>query len=330
MRKTILAVALSLAFLHGIETQSAVLTAPGKPEIIATGMGFVEGPSVLPPTTDSPRWTRGVYVVDATQPDGIIWFVRHVRGRPGKWQLEQWVRVGKPGNNGSALGPDGWLYVTSPRQKAVLRVRREMSGDKVEWLVKASKRLPLNGPNDLVLRDNGDLYFTDPSWSQRETGAVYLRGRNGRVIKVIPNIVTPNGIGLSPDQKTLYVAKSRKNCIVRCRLRPDGTLGPPEEFFRFEAPATPDGMCIDRDGTIYQALYSGRAVVAISPRGRQLWRVQLDWDIKDRKARGFGVTNCALGPDGALYITRTNGGGKKDNGCLIRLPITRASIAGPF
>jgi len=324
MRK---AAAILVAFLAATaaNAQSADAPTPGKPEIIATGMGFVEGPSVAVESQEGTRWSGTIYVVDNSQPEGVIWAVRRKSaGARAVYSLAPWVKVGKPGNNGSALGSDGWLYVTSPRQRAVLRARRRDSRDIVEWLVRASESLALNGPNDLVLRRNGDIYFTDPAWPRGKPGAVYLRRRSGEVLKVIPDIRTPNGIGLSPDERFLYVAQSGPDKIVRCEIRPDGTVGPPVDFIKFTPPSLPDGMCIARDGTIYQALYRGRAVAAVSPQGKLLWRVALDWDIADKTLRGFGVTNCTLGPDG-LYLTRTNGGGKKNNGCLIRLPLNRGA-----
>jgi len=296
---------------------------PGRPAIVASGMGFVEGPTVMVGGGFETRWLGSIYVVDNSQPDGIIWEAVRMGQTTDTHKLQPWVKVGKPGNNGSKMGPDGWLYVASPGQKGILRARRDGRNDKVEWIV-TSATVELNGPNDLVFNRNGDFYFTDPSWPKDKPGAVYLRRKSGEVVKIIPGIRTPNGIGLSPDEKTLYIAQSELNKIVKCAVREDGTVGEPEDFIRFEEPGTPDGMRVDDDGTIYQALYSARAVVALSPEGKELWRVPLDWDLPKKKVDGYGVTNCAIAPNG-LFVTRTHGGGQKNNGCLIFVPFSEAA-----
>jgi len=318
MRRARLAVLIALApagVAHGFA--SPLKKPAGKPVIVATGMGFVEGPSVAVEKQSRAGWSGTIYLVDNSQPEGILWQVVCTGPNAADHKLRPWIKVGKPGNNGSKLN-EGWLYVASPAQKAILRARRYASGDRVEWIL-TSATLKLNGPNDLVFNKAGDFYLTDPAWAKDTPGAVYLRRRTGDVVKVLADIRTPNGIGLSPDEKTLYVAESEPNKIVRCAVREDGTVGPPEDFVKFEGPGTPDGMRVDEDGVIYQALYSARAVVAVSPEGKELWRAPLDWDL-EKKAEGYGVTNCAIAPNG-LYVTRTNGGGKKDNGCLIVLPL---------
>jgi gluconolactonase len=212
------------------------------------------------------------------------------------------------------------LYIAHSGLKAVLRAGKNTSGVlTVETVVASSSTMPLLGPNDLAFHTNGALYFTDPTWSGDKTrGGVYLRRTSGQVVKVISKMVTPNGIGLSPDERTLYVAQSDLNRILKYEVRPDGTLGTSATLIQFASPATPDGMQVDEDGTIYQALYSARAVAAISPDGRELWRVTLDWDLPV-SPQGHNTTNCTLGPDHTLYITRTAGSGRTNNGCLIRL-----------
>jgi len=256
----------------------------------------------------------GVYVVDVQNATGTIFRVDPLAGT-----ADPWVSVGTAGCNGSAMGPDGWLYVAHSGLDAILRVRRTGTTGTAEIDYVTTAGLPFRGPNDLVFHSNGDLYFTDPTWgSGKDQADVFLLRESGELVEIVSNVVTPNGIGLSPDEKTLYVTLADLNKIIQCEVLADGTVGPPEDFIQFTGPGTPDGMCVAEDGTIYQALYSARAVAAISPEGQELWRVALDWDLPSNPT-GHNVTNCTLGPNNTLYITRTRGSGRTDNGCLIRL-----------
>jgi gluconolactonase len=169
----------------------------GIPIVGGAGMGFVEGPTVMPDGT--------VVVVDQSQPNGVLWQVDPVRQT-----VAPWITVGTQGCNGSTLGPDGWLYIAHSGLDAILRATKDTSGvQAVETVAQSSPTLIFNGPNDLVFHSNGNLYFTDPTGSGDKTrGGVFLRRTSGEIAKIISKIVTPNGIGLSPDEQTLYVAQS--------------------------------------------------------------------------------------------------------------------------
>jgi gluconolactonase len=179
----------------------------------------------------------------------------------------------------------------------------------------------LNSPNDLVYRSNGDLYFTDPPYG--------LEGNNRSPLKELPfngvyrltptakltlltrELTFPNGIALSPDERTLYVAVSDPNRPVWMAydLAEDGTLARGRVLFDATAlakrglPGLPDGMKVDRQGNLFATGPGG--VLVITSDGRHLGTI----------VTGQPTANCAFGDDGStLYITA--------NSQLLRLRLT--------
>jgi gluconolactonase len=182
-------------------------------EIIATGLHFPEGPVELP--------------------DGSIAVVEIGRGRivrlreGGKLEL---LAVTSGGPNGMALGPDGALYVCNnggfswaeegcwlrpvglaPDYSGGRIQRVDVSTGEVTTLYDQCDGRSLSGPNDIVFDNQGGFYFTDTGRVhefQRDHGAVYYGKADGSSIKrVIFPLLAPNGIGLSPNLTTLYVAE---------------------------------------------------------------------------------------------------------------------------
>ncbi|CDZ30859.1 Gluconolactonase [Neorhizobium galegae bv. officinalis] len=182
-------------------------------EIIATGLHFPEGPVELP--------------------DGSIAVVEIGRGRIlriGEEGKQDVLAITNGGPNGMALGPDGALYVCNnggfswaeeggwlrpvglaPSYSGGTIQRVDVHTREVSVLYDQCDGRPLSGPNDLVFDDQGGFYFTDTGRVhefQRDHGAVYYGKADGSSIKrVLFPLLAPNGIGLSPDLKTLYVAE---------------------------------------------------------------------------------------------------------------------------
>jgi gluconolactonase len=114
-----------------------------------------------------------------------------------------------------------------------------------------------------------------------------------------------NGIGVSPDQRTLYVSETVGNCILKFRVNEDGSLADRSNFALLNVLTPnkndswwlgPDSMKVDGDGNLYVAQWSGGKVLKISPDGRLLHVFPV--------AAGDGTTNVAFGPDGKdLYVT---------------------------
>ena len=168
--------------------------------------------------------------------DGSILLVEIARGtltkvyQNGKKEIVS--NLGE-GPNGAAIGPDGFCYICNnggfdweissdqKKRRPVAQAKNYKSGKiqkvnlntgEFETLYSECNGLPLNGPNDIVFDKKGNFWFTDLG-KQRERdmdrGSIYWAKSDGSLIKeVIHPIMTPNGIGLSPDEKTLYVAET--------------------------------------------------------------------------------------------------------------------------
>ena len=108
------------------------------------------------------------------------------------------------------------------------------------------------GVNDLVFDSKGNLYFTDQGQTglQDPTGRVYRLGVEGRLDLLLSNCPSPNGIVLSPDERFLFVAMTRGNCVWRMPLMADGSVSKAGQFFTSYGPSGPDGLAMDRDGRL--------------------------------------------------------------------------------
>jgi gluconolactonase len=157
-------------------------------------------------------------------------------------------------------------------------------------------------PNDLVVNRSGGIYFTDPGPNQAQMKighpktepAVFFIPPGGNAIKVATDVPDPNGLVLSPDEKTLYVADTSGDYVYAYEVGQDGRLGSRRNFARLmegkEAEA--DGMAIDNDGRLYVSVWGG--VEVFDAQGRRLGLIP-----------GSGPGNLAFGgPDRkTLYIT---------------------------
>ena len=161
----------------------------------------------------------------------------------------------------------------------------------------------------MVYRAPGDLYFTDPPYglpgglegpqAEMDWCGVYRLTPKGEIVLLTKAMTRPNGIGFSPDRRTLYVAQSDPAAALwkAFQVRDDGTLDAGREFFNAtkwvpERPGLPDGMAVDKLGNLWATGPGG--VLILSPEGKLLGRLNT----------GQATANCAFGEDGkTLFIT---------------------------
>lgn len=212
----------------------------------------------------------------------------------------------EPGSNGLALDPAGRLTMCEHGDRR-LSVLTEGGGKRT--LVDNYRGKRLNSPNDLTFANDGTIFFTDPPYGLPERAddptreldfcGVYRRDTSGDLTLLTTVLDRPNGIGLSPDEKTLYVAQSDPNRPIWMAfpINSDRTLGEGKVLHSAkkamsEFPGLPDGLVVSADGTIFGSGPGG--VYVISPEGKLLGRL----------LTGGRTSNCTFGPDGkALYIT---------------------------
>ncbi len=204
-------------------------------------------------------------------------------------------------SNGLALAPNGDLIICQ-HQGQVQRLRPDGGTTTVASTFDGGT---LNSPNDAVVRSDGTIYFTDPTYGG--TGTVGFRGvyrvDTSGVLSLVHTTTTgqPNGVALSPDERTLYVADSQLSEVRRFDVAPDGATSNGARFTLTSAGgpggAGGDGITTDVNGNLYVSTSVG--VKVYRPDAGYLGRVTLAEE----------PANCAFGDaDGrTLYITARTG-----------------------
>ena len=261
------------------------------PEIreIARGLRFPEGPIALPDgdvlLVEIERRT-----LSRVKPDGRVEVVAETGGGP----------------NGAAIGPDGMVYVCNNggfewhRGSAGLRPglqpadyaggciqRVDPATGRVEVLYTATANGPLRGPNDLVFDAHGGFWFTDLGKARArdlDRGGIYYARADGSLVEeVVYPMLTPNGIGLSPDGKRLYVAETQTGRVWAFDVEAPGKV----RKLPFPSPnggtllaGLPgfqlfDSLAVDSQGNVCVATLFNGGITVISPDGSQVRHVPM-------------------------------------------------------
>lgn len=241
------------------------IIAPGaKVEKLADGFSFTEGPAA--------DKSGNVYFTD--QPNDRIWKY----STDGELSL---FAEGQGRANGLYFGNDGKLLSCSDMNNEIWSI--DVAGDGHDVLISGFGDAKFNGPNDLWVRPDGGIYFTDPLYArdywtrsrdmQIDGEHVYFLPAGGnRAVRVASDLEKPNGIIGTPDGKLLYVADIQAGKTYVYDIGPDGILTGKKEF----APMGSDGMTIDSEGNIY---LTGKGVTVFNPAGEQIAHipVEADW-----------------------------------------------------
>lgn len=192
------------------------------------------------------------------------------------------------GANGLGFGAGGALYAVQVREP---RVGIVAPADQVRTLADGWDGLPFGRPNDIVVGRSGNVYFTDsgaPPGARTAAQAhavavpaVYRIPPGGKLERVVADIERPNGIQLSPDEKTLYVANTQGEHVLAYDVAADGTVGKRRDFARLAGwskgdagwSSGADGLAVDGAGRLYVASNAG--IEVFGPRGDALGVIAL-------------------------------------------------------
>lgn len=215
------------------------------------------------------------------------------------------VLLDAAGTNGLAHDVDGQLLAADHLNGAIAALDLE-AGTRT-FVIETFEGARFNSPNDLTVRDDGNLYFTDPTYQAPQpqpqpVAGVYRVDPSGGVELFETGLSQPNGISLAPDQGALYVGDN--GGLTRYALEADGSVVTPGAAFGTDV-AGVDGMAVDCAGNVYATFHGVGIVAVFSPDGERLGDI----------AVAPQVTNVAFGGEDrtTLFITA----GNPDNGDAI-------------
>jgi gluconolactonase len=257
------------------------------------------------------------------QESDYLLFSDHRGNRRYKWTAETGVTLVKDetqGGNGQTRDRKGRLIVC---ERIARRLARFEADGELTVMANEYRGLPLNSPNDVVVKSDGAIYFTDPGAPAPDrmldfAGVYRLSPDRASLTLLVRDCVFPNGLAFSPDERVLYLIDTQRQHIRVFDVQPDGMLGRGTDrvFFQFapsDRPGLNDGMKVDSAGNVYCTGPGG--VWVIDPAGRALGIISAGPKFH---------TNCAWGGGDwkTLFITT------RETLCRIRLniagvPVTR-------
>ena len=283
-----------------------------QPEIAAT-VAFTEGPTV--------------------DRDGNVYFTEMVFERIMKLTPKGVLSVYREHSNeanGLLIDPQGRLIACEGAESTHMGVmqkfkpqvtRTDLKTGKMEVLADNYQGKPFVGPNDVTIDGKGRLYFTDLTG-----GAVYRIDAPGKITRILstPEIQRPNGIQVSPDDKTLYLieangAEGGARMIRKYDLQPDGTVRNMKVHYNFYPGRSADGMSIDTQGNLYASAGMGQlrgtsetlatktGIYVISPEGKLLKFIPIPEDyITNNAFGGADMKTLYVTAGKTLYKVRTD------------------------
>ena len=245
--------------------------------------------------------------------DGNLYYVGWVSHTLSKWDGKTATVLNHTpgcGHNGLALTKQRtFLLACTEEHGAILEL--DMMGKQLRrWDADKSGKAFDGGINDIVVTANGGAYATVfGPYADLPTSVVgkvlYLAPGGQKWVEVAGELNYANGIGVSPDQKTLYVSETVGNCILKFKINSDGSLGNRSNFALLNILTRnkveswwigPDSMKVDSNGNIYVAQWFGGKILKISPDGKLLHLFEI--------AAGDGTTNLAFSEgEKELYVT---------------------------
>ncbi|MEO8813586.1 MAG: SMP-30/gluconolactonase/LRE family protein [Caulobacteraceae bacterium] len=249
-------------------------------QLVAEGLKFPEGPVAMADGSVIVTEIEGQALIRVT-PDGAKTTVARTGGGP----------------NGGAIGPDGALWVTNnggafvfmkqnglnipgatPASHTGGSIQRvDIASGKAETVYEACDGRRLIGPNDLVFDKDGGFWFTDHGCGTpegRKYGALYHARIDGsHIVRARDHMISPNGVGLSPDGKTVYVADTQLGRLWAMDIESPGVLGPPQVFAPGRVVCTLpgfqllDSLAVEAGGKVCVATIINGGITVFDPNG---------------------------------------------------------------
>jgi gluconolactonase len=285
----------------------AMVPADARIEKLAEGFGWAEGPVWI---------HNGSYLLFTDVPGNKMWKWSEKGGLekfldPSGAASPDPVIWREAGANG--LFNDGPNHILLADTGNRMIARLNLATKKKTPIATTFEGRKFSSPNDVVKTKGGVVFFTDPPYGfvkgdasaakEQPFNGVYRVGKDGKVTVIEKELTRPNGVALSPDERTLYVTQSEgtraiimaytldtKGNVTGKRLFHDTT-----DMVKPGSPGAPDGLTIAADGTLFTSAPGG--ILVLSKDGKRLGRI----------STGKGTANCEFGDDGrTLYITSSN------------------------
>ncbi|MBC8872071.1 MAG: SMP-30/gluconolactonase/LRE family protein [Planctomycetes bacterium] len=266
-----------------VADQTGIIAPGAKVEKLADGFKFTEGP--------------------AADAEGNVFFTDQPNDRILKWSVDGKLSTfiepcGR--SNGLCFDDEGNLWACADEKNALWCID---SAGKETVVVKDYEGKLLNGPNDVWIRPDGGLYFTDPFYKrpywnrgpiEQDGQCVYfLPADRKKLVRVVDDFEQPNGIIGTPCGKTLYITDIRGRKTYSYDIQPDGTLTGKKLFCELGS----DGMTIDCEGNVY---LTGKGVTVFDKTGKQIEHIAVD--------ERWTANVCFGGADmKTLFITASKG-----------------------
>lgn len=222
-------------------------------------------------------------------------------------KAEEWIQLpeGSTGN-GIRFNQAGDMFVADYSGHNILKI-----DPKTKEISVFAHEPRMYQPNDIAIGPDGTLYASDPDWKNKD-GALWRISDEGTVTLLADDKGTTNGIEVSPDGKTLYVAESRQHRVLAYDLSADG-IANERVIIEFEDHSL-DGMRCDVDGNLYITRHGAGLILKLSPTGEVLRSIKLPGSMPSNL--------CFGGPDGkTVYVTEA------ENRQVLRFRADRPGLA---